>query len=42
MIRSSTFEKLLFKLGLRDLDLDGLVNLLLMSAFMIGVVLDRG
>lgn len=37
-----TFEKLLLQLGLGDLDLDGLVNLLRMSALVVCVVLDGG
>lgn len=35
-----TFEELLFQLSLGDLDLDRLVDLLCMSLFVIGVVLD--
>ena len=39
---SHTLEELLLQLGLGDLDLDGLVNLLLMSTLVIGIVLDGG
>jgi hypothetical protein len=35
-----TLEELLLQLSLGDLDLDGLVNLLLVSALVVGVVLD--
>jgi hypothetical protein len=35
-----TLEELLLELGLRDFNLDGLVNLLVMSAFVVGIVLD--
>lgn len=38
----SDLEELLLQLGLGDLDLDGLVDLLGVAAAMIGVVLDRG
>jgi hypothetical protein len=41
-MRNHTLEELLLELGLGDLDLDGLVHLLLVSAFVVGVVLDRG
>jgi hypothetical protein len=41
-VKHRTLEKLLLKLSLGDLDLDGLVNLLGMSLLVIGVVLDRG
>jgi len=37
-----TFEELLFQLCLCDLNLDGLIHLLGMSALVIGVVLDGG
>ena len=37
-----TFEELLFQLSLGDLNLDRLVDLLSMSPFVIGVVLDGG
>lgn len=37
-----TFEELLLQFRLGDLDLDGLVHLLGMSAFVVGVVLDGG
>lgn len=37
-----TLEELLLKLGLCDLNLDGLVNLLLVSSLVVGVVLDGG
>ena len=37
-----TLEELLFQLSFCDFDLDGLVNLLLMSALVVGVVLDGG
>lgn len=36
-----TLEELLFQLGFGDLNLDGLVDLLLVSLFVVGVVLDR-
>lgn len=39
--RSCTFEELLLKLGLCDLDFDGLVNLLCVSLLVVGVVFDR-
>lgn len=35
-----TLEELLLQLGLGDLDLDGLVDLLLVAALVIGIVLD--
>lgn len=38
----STLEELLLELGLGDLDLDGLVNLLLVTALVVGIVLDGG
>lgn len=38
--RKRTLEELLLKLGLCDLDLDGLVDLLLVSPLVIGIVLD--
>jgi hypothetical protein len=37
-----TLEELLLKLGLGDLDLDGLVDLLRVTAAVVGVVLDGG
>lgn len=37
-----TLEELLLQLGLGNLDLDGLVDLLLVTALVIGIVLDRG
>lgn len=37
-----TLEELLLQLGLGDLDLDGLVNLLLVAALVVGIVLDGG
>lgn len=37
-----TLEELLLQLGLCDLDLDGLVDLLLVPALVIGIVLDGG
>lgn len=37
---ASTFEEFLFQLSLGDLNLDGAINLLLMTALVIGVVLD--
>lgn len=37
-----TLEELLLQLGLGDLDLDSLVNLLLMSTLVVGIVLDGG
>lgn len=37
-----TLEELLLKLGLGNLDLDRLVDLLLVTALVIGIVLDRG
>lgn len=40
--RQHTLEKLLLELGLGDLDLDGLVDLLLVSALVVGIVLDGG
>lgn len=39
---SHTLEELLLKLSLGDLNLNGLVNLLLMSALVVGIVLDGG
>ena len=38
----ANLEELLFQLCLGDLDLDGLVNLLVVSALVVGVVLDGG
>lgn len=40
--KRSTLEELLLELGLGDLDLDGLVNLLLVAALVVGIVLDGG
>ncbi len=37
-----TLEELLLQLGLGDLDLDRLVDLLLVAALVVGVVLDGG
>jgi hypothetical protein len=37
-----TFEELLLQLSFCDFDLDGLVNLLCMSALVVCVVLDSG
>jgi hypothetical protein len=37
-----TLEELLLKLGLGDLNLDGLVHLLVVSSLVVGVVLDGG
>ena len=37
-----TLEELLLELGLGDLNLDGLVHLLVVSSFVVGVVLDGG
>lgn len=37
-----TFEKSFLELSLCDLDLNGLVDLLSVSAFMVRIVLDRG
>lgn len=37
-----TLEELLLELGLGDLDLDGLVDLLLVTALVVGIVLDGG
>lgn len=37
-----TLEELLFQLGLGDLDLHGFIDLLLVTAFVIGIVLDGG
>lgn len=41
-LRALTLEELLFELGLGDLDLDGLVDLLGVTAAVVGVVLDGG
>ena len=41
-LRALTLEELLLELGLGDLDLDGLVDLLRMTAAVVGVVLDGG
>lgn len=40
MLVRRTLEELLLQLGLCDLDLDGLVNLLLVTALVIGIVFD--
>jgi len=37
-----TLEELFFELGLGDLDLDSLVDLLLVPTLVVGIVLDRG
>jgi hypothetical protein len=37
-----TLEELLLELSLGDLNLDGLVHLLVVSSLVVGVVLDRG
>lgn len=37
-----TFEELLLELGLGDFDFNGLVDLLCVSALVVGVVFDRG
>jgi hypothetical protein len=42
LIESNTLEELLLELGLGDLNLDGLVNLLLVAALVVGIVLDGG
>lgn len=39
--RLLTLEELLFQLGLRDLDLHSLIDLLLVPALVVGIVLDR-
>ena len=41
-VRLHTLEELLLELGLGDLDLDGLVHLLLVTSAVVGVVLDGG
>jgi hypothetical protein len=41
-VRALTLEELLLELGLGDLDLDGLVDLLCVTAAVVGVVLDGG
>lgn len=41
-VTARTFEELLLQLGLGDLDLDRLVDLLLMPALVVGIVLDGG
>lgn len=40
--QSRTLEELLLELSLGDLDLDGLVDLLLVTALVVGIVLDGG
>lgn len=40
--RVFTFEELLLQLSLGDLNLDSPVNLLLVTALVVGVILDRG
>ena len=42
LVRALTLEELLLKLGLGDLDLDSLVDLLRVTAAVVGVVLDGG
>jgi hypothetical protein len=42
LIENNTLEELLLELGLGDLNLDGLVNLLLVAALVVGIVLDGG
>ena len=42
IVESYTLEELLLKLGLGDLNLNGLVNLLLVATLVVGVVLDGG
>lgn len=42
MLEVCTLEELLLEFGLGDLDLDGLVDLLLVSSLVVGIVLDRG
>lgn len=42
MSRKHTLEELLLELGLGDLDLDSLVDLLLVSPLVVGIVLDSG
>ena len=37
-----TLEELFLEFGLGDLDLDGFVNLLLVSTLVVGIVLDGG
>ena len=37
-----TLEELLLELGLGNLDLDGLVDLLLVTSLVVGIVLDGG
>lgn len=39
---SLTLEKLLLQLGLGDLDLDGAIHLFLVTALMVGIVLNGG
>jgi len=41
-ICNRTLEELLLQFGLGDLNLDGLVNLLLVPALVVGIVLDGG
>jgi hypothetical protein len=41
-VHALTLEELLLQLGLGDLDFDSLVNLLRMTAAVVGVVLDGG
>ena len=41
-VHKHTLEELLLQLSLGDLDLDGLVDLLLVAALVVGVVLDGG
>ena len=42
IVESYTLEELLLKLGLGDLNLNGLVNLLLVATLVVGVVLNGG
>jgi hypothetical protein len=42
LLESNTLEELLLELSLGDLNLDGLVDLLLVAAFVVGIVLDGG
>ena len=41
-LRTRTFEKLLLQLGLCNFDLNGLVNLLCVSALVVCIVFDGG
>lgn len=42
MSAEPTLEKLLLQLGLGDLNLNGTVNLLLVTALVVGIVFDGG